>query len=270
VRGHHTGAHVRGVVRLSGLPPVGPAAALQFLTRLPIRLRRAPDMATMVIWFPLAGLVIGAMVGGVGAGMWELTPPLVAAALAVTTGLLVTGAFHEDGLGDIADAFGGGYTVDRRLEIMKDSRHGTYGVAAMCASILIRVVAIGSMPGPATIFAACVAAHVVARAITVVLMATVPVASHSGLGAEYTRSTTHGRAAIALVMGTAIAAVAVGWWVGPLLGISVLAAGAVGSLAKHKIGGISGDVLGACEQIAECACLVVISGLAMHHQIWWS
>ena len=90
-------------------------------TRLPIRLRRQPNTATMVVWFPAAGMVIGAIVGGIGAGMWELTPPLVAGAIAVTAGLLVTGAFHEDGLGDIADAFGGGYTVERRLEIMKDS-----------------------------------------------------------------------------------------------------------------------------------------------------
>lgn len=251
------------------MPPAGPLAALQFLTRLPIRLRREPDMATMVVWFPIAGLVIGAIVGGVGAGMWELTPPLVAGAVAVTVGLLVTGAFHEDGLGDIADAFGGGYTVERRLDIMKDSRHGTYGVAAMCASIVVRVVAIGSMPGPAVIVASCVAAHVVARSIAVGLMASVPLAAHSGLGSDYGRSTTPARAAVALVIGTAITALAVGWWVGPVLGAAVVAAVAVGALAKHKIGGISGDVLGACEQVAECICLVVLSGLATHHHLWW-
>ena len=178
-------------------------------------------MAAMVVWFPVVGAVVGALVGGVGAGMWELTPPLVAGAVAVTVGLLVTGAFHEDGLGDIADAFGGGTTVERRLEIMKDSRHGTYGVAAMCASIVVRVVAVGSMPGPAALFASCVAAHVMARAIAVGLMATVPLAGHSGLGADYGRSTTSSRAAVAVVVGIAIMAVAVGWWVGPLLGASL-------------------------------------------------
>jgi adenosylcobinamide-GDP ribazoletransferase len=257
------------VVRLSGLPAVGPLAALQFLTRLPVRLRREPDMATMVVWFPVVGAVVGAIVGGVGAGMWELTPPFVAGALAVTAGLLVTGAFHEDGLGDIADAFGGGATVERRLEILKDSRHGTYGVVAMCAAIVVRVVAIGSLPGPAAIVASCVAAHVTARTIAVGLMASVPLAGHSGLGADYGRSTTRTRAVVALVAGVAITAVAVGWWVGPLLGAALVAAVAVGALAKRKIGGISGDVLGACEQVAECACLVVLSGLATHHQLWW-
>lgn len=244
-------------------------AALQFLTRLPIRLRREPNMATMVVWFPVAGLVIGAIVGGVAAGMWQLTPPLVAAAAAVTGGLLVTGAFHEDGLGDIADAFGGGYTVERRLEIMKDSRHGTYGVAAMCASILVRMVALGSMPGPAAMFASCVSAHVMSRAIAVGLMASVPLAGHSGLGADYGRSTTATRGVVTVAIGIVITAVAVGWWVGPLLGASLASAVAVGALAKHKIGGISGDVLGACQQVAECACLVMLSGLATHHSLWW-
>ena len=257
------------MVRLSGLPPVGPLAALQFLTRLPIRLRREPNMATMVVLFPVAGLVIGAIVGGVAAGMWQLTPPLVAAAAAVTGGLLVTGAFHEDGLGDIADAFGGGYTVERRLEIMKDSRHGTYGVAAMCASILVRMVALGSMPGPAAMFASCVSAHVMSRAIAVGLMASVPLAGHSGLGADYGRSTTATRGVVTVAIGIVITAVAVGWWVGPLLGASLASAVAVGALAKHKIGGISGDVLGACQQVAECACLVMLSGLATHHSLWW-
>jgi adenosylcobinamide-GDP ribazoletransferase len=270
VRGHHPGADVRRVVRLTGLPPVGPLAALQFLTRLPIRLRREPNMATMAVWFPMAGAVVGAIVGGVGAGAWELTPPLVAGAVAVAVGLLATGAFHEDGLGDVADAFGGGLTVERRLEILKDSRQGTYGVAAICASILIRVIAIGSLPGPAVIAASCVAAHAMARAAAVGLMAAVNLAEHSGLGADYGRSTTPVRAAVASASAIAIAGVAVGWWAVPLVGVAVLAAIAVGALAKHKIGGISGDVLGACEQVAECLCLVVLSGLAAHHALWWS
>ena len=258
------------MVRLSGLPPVGPLAALQFLTRIPIRLRHEPDAAAMVVWFPVVGAVVGALVGGVAAGMGEVTPPLVAAAVAVTVGLLLTGAFHEDGLGDVADAFGGGHTVERRLEIMKDSRHGTYGVAAMCASIVVRIVALGSMVGAATMFAACVAAHVMARSVAVGLMAAVPLAGHSGLGVDYGRSTSRAQAATAVVLGSGITVVAIGWWAGPVLAAASAAAVAVGALAKHKIGGISGDVLGACEQVAECLCLVVLSGLATHHPLWWS
>ncbi|MEX0847960.1 MAG: adenosylcobinamide-GDP ribazoletransferase [Ilumatobacteraceae bacterium] len=253
-----------------GLPPIGPLAALQFLTRVPIRLRRAPDMAGMVIWFPLAGAVIGLVVGGVGAGLWHLVPPLVAGAVAVTVGLLVTGAFHEDGLGDIADAFGGGYTVDRRLEILKDSRHGTYGVAAMCASIVVRIVSLGSLPGPASMFAAAVAAHVMARTVAVCLMAAAPLATHRGLGADYGQSTTTRRATIAAAIGLGLTALVVGWWVLPLVVAAIGAAGAVGVLAMRKIGGISGDVLGATEQVAECLCLVACTGLAARYGLWWT
>ncbi len=253
-----------------GLPAVGPLAALQFLTRLPIRLRSAPDMAAMVVWFPLAGVVIGAIAGGIGAAAFEWTSPLVAGAVAVTAGLLVTGAFHEDGLGDIADAFGGGYTIERRLEILKDSRHGTYGVAAMCASIVIRTVAVGSMPGAGALFVSVVAAHVLARGAAVALMATVPLAQHSGLGADYGQATTRARGAITYGIAGAFAWVAVGWWAVPSGGVALVSVHIVGALARHKIGGISGDVLGAAEQVAECALLVLLCALALHHPVWWA
>ena len=248
---------------------MGLLAALQFLTRIPIRLREEPSLSRTVAWFPAAGAIIGAAVGGVAAGMWQLTPPLVAAAVAITVGLLITGAFHEDGLGDIADAFGGGWTVERRLEILKDSRHGTYGVAAMCASIVVRMIALGSLPGPAMMFAGAVAAHTMGRVAAVGLAGTMRLATHTGLGADYGRSTTPLRAAVGCTAGLALAALAVGWWVAPLAAAALAAASATGLLAHRKIGGISGDVLGAAEQVAECLCLVVISGVAMRHQLWW-
>jgi len=244
-------------------------AALQFLTRVPIRLRREPSLTRTVAWFPLAGALIGAAVGGVAAGMWQLTTPLVAATFAVAVGLLITGAFHEDGLGDIADAFGGGWTVERRLEILKDSRHGTYGVAAICTSIVLRMVALGAVAGPAAMFASAVAAHTMGRVAAVGLAGSMRLATDTGLGADYGRSTTRLRAVVGCTSGLAVTVLAVGWWAAPLLAAAVVAAGAVGLLARRKIGGISGDVLGAAEQVAECLCLVVLSGLSVRHQLWW-
>ncbi len=239
-------------------------AALQFLTRVPIRLRREPSLAKTVAWFPVAGAIIGAVVGGVAAGVWYLTSPLVAAAVAVAVGLLVTGAFHEDGLGDIADAFGGGWTIERRLEILKDSRHGTYGVAAICTSIVVRIISLGALPGPLDMFSAAVAAHTMARVAAVGLAGSMKLATNTGLGADYGRSTTPLRAGVGCATGMAIAVVAVGWWAAPLAAAAVVAAAGTGLLAHRKIGGISGDVLGAAEQVAECLCLVVLSGLALH------
>lgn len=239
-------------------------AALQFLTRVPIRLRREPSLARTVAWFPVAGAVIGAAIGGVAAGMWHLTTPLVAAAVAIAVGLLITGAFHEDGLGDVADAFGGGWTVERRLEILKDSRHGTYGVAAIGASIVLRIVSLGALPGPLDMFTAAVAAHTMARVAAVAMAGSMKLAAHTGLGADYGRSTTPLRAVVGCIAGLAITTLVVGWWVAPLAGAALVAAVATGWLARRKIGGISGDVLGAAEQVAECLCLVVLSGLALH------
>ncbi len=239
-------------------------AALQFLTRVPIRLRREPTLAKTVAWFPVAGAMVGAAVGGVAAGMWHLTSPLIAAAVAVAVGLLITGAFHEDGLGDVADAFGGDWTIERRLEILKDSRHGTYGVAAICTSIVVRIISLGALPGPLDMFTAAVAAHTMARVAAVGLAGSMQLATNTGLGADYGRSTTPLRAGVGCAAGIAITVVAIGWWAAPLTAAAVVAAAGTGLLARRKIGGISGDVLGAAEQVAECLCLVVVSGLALH------
>lgn len=239
-------------------------AALQFLTRVPIRLRREPSLAKTVAWFPVAGAIVGASVGGVAAGMWHLTSPLIAAAVAVAVGLLITGAFHEDGLGDVADAFGGGWTIERRLEILKDSRHGTYGVAAICTSIVVRIISLGALPGPLDMFTAAVAAHTMARVAAVGLAGSMQLATNTGLGADYGRSTTPLRAGVGCAAGIAITVVAIGWWAAPLTAAAVVAAAGTGLLARRKIGGINGDVLGAAEQVAECLCLVVLGGLTLH------
>ena len=88
---------------------------------------------------------VGAAVGVVAAGLGDLVPGGVAAAVAVLVGVLVTGAFHEDGLADVADAFAGGWTRRAAPRILEDPRHGSYGVAALCGSIVLRVVSVASL-----------------------------------------------------------------------------------------------------------------------------
>ncbi len=253
----------------AGWPPWGLLATVQFLTRIPIRLRSAPEMERLPVWFPVAGAVIGLLAGGVGALTAWATTPLLGAAMAVTASLMITGAFHEDGLGDIADAFGGGQTVERRLEIMKDSRHGTYGVAAITASILVRVAALAALEDPWTLLGVVVAAHVLARGAAVVLMASAPLARHDGLGADYGQSTTPRRGLTAALGAVILAGTCVGWWVAPLALGALVAITATGILAVRKIQGISGDVLGASEQVAEGLVMIVAAGLAGHHTLWW-
>jgi len=244
-------------------------AAVQFLTRVPVRRDRPADTASVVVWFPVVGALVGAAVGGVAAGLGELVPTTVAAVVAVLVGVLVTGAFHEDGLADTADAVAGGWTVERRLEILKDPRHGSYGVAALCGTIVLRVITVGAL-NPAAACGGLVAAHALGRGAAVVAMGLVPVARPDGLGAEYARSVGLARAVTAGVLGLAIAALATGWWVGPLAVAAAAAALAVTLVARRAFGGITGDVLGAVEQVAECLVLVTVSGLAARHRIWWT
>jgi adenosylcobinamide-GDP ribazoletransferase len=251
-------------VHLIGLP-----AAVQFLTRVPVRLRREPDMATAVPWFPVVGALVGAAVGGTAAGLWHVTSPLVAATVAVLVGVLVTGAFHEDGLADVADAFAGGWTVERRLEILKDPRHGSYGVAALSGSILVRAVALAAIAGPAAILWSAIAAHVLGRGAAVAAMGVVPVARPEGLGADVARSLPAARSVVGVIAAAILAAGAlvarfgfggdVAWPTVAALAATVGATALVALLAHRKIGGLTGDVLGTVEQVTECAVLVVLA-----------
>jgi adenosylcobinamide-GDP ribazoletransferase len=197
----------------------------------------------------------------------HLVPTTVAAAVAVISGVILTGAFHEDGLADTCDAMGG-WTPEQRREILKDSRHGSYGVAAMCATIVLRIVALASL-GPAAAFAGVVAAHTLGRGAAVAVMGLATPVPTEGLGADYARAITARRATIGVCAAVALGAVAVGWWVVPLIGGAGVGAWAVSALARRAFGGVSGDVLGAVEQVGECVVLVIVSGLAMRYSVWW-
>lgn len=256
---------VRGV---NGLPPLGFFAATQFLTRVPVRLRSAPDLTAMVPWFPVVGACIGAVVGAVAAGLMELVPATVAAALAVILGVMITGAFHEDGLADTADSMGG-MTPEHRREILKDSRHGSYGVAAMCSTIVLRILCVAAL-SPAAAFASLIAAHTLGRGAAVGVMGFAPAVPAKGLGADATRSLSARRATFGVLGACAFAAAAVGWWVLPMAGVAAVGAAMVSALAHRAFESISGDILGAAEQVAECLVLVIATGLAVRHPLWWN
>ncbi len=255
-------------------------AAIVFLTRVPVPLNvppaadgspGTPSLTAAVPWFPVVGALVGAVVGGAAAGLLHVVPPLVAASVAVLLGVLITGAFHEDGLADVADAFAGGWTPADRMRILKDPLHGSYGVAALCGTIVIRVACIASLgASPAVASATVIAAHALGRSAAVALMSTSPTASPDGLGAEYARTLRRGPAAAGVASGVVIAAVATGWWVGPFVLAALVAVVVVGWLARRKIGGVTGDVLGTVEQVAECLVLVVATGLASRYSLWWS
>jgi adenosylcobinamide-GDP ribazoletransferase len=248
--------------------PSGFLGAVQFLTRVPVRLRSAPSLAASVPWFPVVGALIGAAIGGVAAVSMEWLPSPVAASIAVIFGVALTGAFHEDGLADTMDALGG-MTPQRRREILEDSRHGSYGVAAMCSTLVLRIVCVAAL-GPAAAFGGLVAAHSLGRGASVAVMRTARPVPRSGLGADYARALSRSGAAVGVLTALGLAALATGWWALPLAGAAALAALLMTLLAVRAFDGVSGDILGAVEQVAECAVLVVVTGLAAHHTPWWA
>lgn len=246
--------------------------AAQFLTRVPIHTSRAAGRAAIVPWFPVVGALVGLAVAAVAVGLDALISPFPAATTAVMVGVIITGAFHEDGLADSADAIAGGATLERRFEILADSRLGTYGTAAVCGTILVRVSAVATLVavgGPATA-GALVASHALARGAGVSLMAAMaPAREAKGLGQSFGRLVSTRRATATVAVAVVIASVAAGWWVVPMLLAATLAAALVGRMARTAFGGVNGDHLGAAEQLAEISCLLTACALAMHHPIWW-
>lgn len=240
----------------------GPRTALAFLTRLPGG-RHPADQAGLtaaVPWFPAIGLVVGAIGGAVYVGAAQLVSVLSAATLTFIVTALVTGGFHEDGLADSFDALAGGWSPEHRLEILKDSRHGTFGVLSLVLISLLKVSALASIGGVQA-FGALVAAHVVGRAAAVGLMGAAPTAKVDGLGADYTRALTPRATVAGATIGVITAFVVFGWWALAVLAAVTVTSTAVAWWARRKIGGVSGDLLGAAEQIAEATVLLAASAI---------
>jgi adenosylcobinamide-GDP ribazoletransferase len=235
--------------------------SVAFLTRLPISRTASDggaDLAQASWAFPIAGIVVGL----IGALTYVLTHkfglrPWPYAALSLAATFIVTGCLHEDGLADTADGFGGGATRERKLEIMRDSRIGTYGVCTLTLSILLRAGALASLVDPLIVVFALIAAHGAARATLPFLMALVPPARGDGLS-HAAGKPAQGRLLIAGALGIII----LGLFLGPLPGLIalILLAAAVGLMAwlcSAQICGQTGDVLGALEQVGEIVILLV-------------
>jgi adenosylcobinamide-GDP ribazoletransferase len=233
--------------------------AVQFCTRLPIGGTVAvggADIARAAWAIPVAGALVGLM----GALAYALAhrlglPPLAGATLAVATTMVVTGCLHEDGLADTADGFGG-ITREKTLEIMRDSRIGTFGTCALILSTLLKAVAIATLALPVLVGPSLIAAHAAGRASLPIAMWLAPPARGDGLSAQAGRVPAK-TAGIAGLVGTIALAYAFG--LAASLTVAVLLLLAVGGMTKlwvNKIGGQTGDVLGAIEQAGEVIILL--------------
>jgi adenosylcobinamide-GDP ribazoletransferase len=234
--------------------------ALLFSTRLPLANAARIDGADIAraSWaLPLAGVLVGL----VGAAIYWLAyrlglAPLICAALAIAATLGVTGCLHEDGLADAIDGFGGGATPERKLDIMRDSRIGSYGVCALALSMLLRIGALAALADPALVAPALIAAHAAARAMLPTFLRLAQPARSDGLSAEAGRPAL-ASAVVAGAIGAAalVLAFPVGTGLIVVLVLSGAAAG-VTWFTMRQIGGQTGDVAGALEQVGECLVLL--------------
>jgi len=243
---------IRGVI-------AGFTAATAFLTQIPVKAAACHGgrLADAAWAFPLVGAGIGGLAGLafllvqlLGLGDW------LAAVLAVLVSIVLTGALHEDGLADTADGLIGGRDREQRLAIMHDSRHGTFGVIALVLSVLLRTAALAGIGEAVHAGLALIAAHAASRAVLPVAMLMLAPARADGLGAAAGRPRTL-LAVAALAIGLLISLAALGPTHG---GVAFSFAGAAifasGVLTHRRIGGYTGDTLGAFQQIGEIVMLL--------------
>jgi adenosylcobinamide-GDP ribazoletransferase len=243
--------------------------SILFCTRLPL-FHADPidsrDVAGASWAFPIAGALVGAAAALIYIVAWELRlPSMLAAAFAVGTTLIVTGCLHEDGLADAADGFGGGWDRARKLEIMRDSRLGTYGACALMMSLLLRWTALTAIASPIPVALSLVAAHVSARTALPVFMYFVPPARPDGLSAQAGKPPLLS-VALGALLGVSALGAALGF-AATLIGLALAASAGlfIASLSLRQIGGQTGDVLGALEQAIEI--VILITALAMS-SVW--
>ena len=236
--------------------------AVAFLTRLPMPHPQGATPQNFVRahrMFPIVGAAIGAAAGLVCLGLRAIgVPDLAAAALALGASAILTGALHEDGLADVADGFGGGRDREAKLEIMRDSRLGTYGALILLVSFVAKLAALAAIPD-GFVVQSLIAAHALARGVLPAMSMSMAYARTDGL-ARNAGQPDSAIAATAAVMALFIALLALSWtnafWAAVMAG---LCAAGMAWLAKRQIGGQTGDVLGGAEQLAETAILVLLA-----------
>jgi len=234
-----------------------PLAALALLTRVPVRRPFAKsDVAAASIFFPIVGAIVGGLQAAVVQLLAPITTPLLAAAVSLGVATLVTGGLHVDGLADVADGFGGGHSRVDALRIMRDPRIGSYGAAALIVVLLIRATAISALVERNAFRAALLLAPLLGRWTVVAIAAALPYArTDGGTGAIVDRIEPRhllGATGVAAALSYVVARrMAVAGWTAALI-----AAALCGAASRRRIGGYTGDVLGAASELTETAALV--------------
>lgn len=240
------------------------AAAVMFFTRLPVPAgwgTTRDDLQRAAAYFPL----VGWLVGGVAAAVWWLGlqgwTPAVASGLSLAATLVLTGAMHEDGFADVCDGFGGGYTKERVLEIMRDSRIGAFGAIGVVTMLGLKWTTVAALP-PAVAGVTLVAGHVTSRAISTSLMSTLAYVREDAAKAKPLATELRG-GRLGWVVVTALAAMALlpaqYWW--SVLALLIVRA-VLSRWFARRLGGYTGDCLGAAQQVSEVVFYLAVIALA--------
>lgn len=226
--------------------------ALAFFTRIPCMAwsRYSEEYLNQAArYFPLVGTLVGAVAALVYVAASHLLPLSLAVLFSMVSTLLLTGAFHEDGLGDAADGLGGGWEKEQILAIMKDSRIGSYGAIALVMALLIKFQSLASLPRP-LVPAVLVAGHSLSRFAAVLLIYFQDYVRETGKAKPLAQHISTGGLLVAVLFGMApltLLEIKL-WWA--LLPVVLVAAWLARKLAR-RLGGYTGDCLGAMQQLCE-------------------
>lgn len=234
-------------------------AAFQFLTIIPTIIRRmftSQEMGRAVAWFPLVGFALGALLYGVCSAAQLIFPGGVSAALTIFAWIIFTRAFHLDGFMDTCDGLFGGFTPERRLEIMKDSRMGAFGVAG---GILVLLTQYSAIESSVNLFAALVLATTLGRWASPLVIYAFPYAREDGLGSDMKKNV----GLKEVLMATLITGV-VSWFIHGWLGFALMlgAAGIAFLICLYVmclIPGLTGDIYGTVTTAVEMFVLIVFT-----------
>ncbi|HEX9847764.1 MAG TPA: adenosylcobinamide-GDP ribazoletransferase [Acidimicrobiia bacterium] len=246
--------------------------AVSFLTRIPAHDHDGEEtpLGAAPAWFGVTGGLIGLMIAGVYALAFRFMPSLLASLMAVGGGVWLTRALHEDGLADTADALGSGASGQAGIEVMSDPRVGAFGAIALVFSVIWRVLAVATL-SPVQAVAGLVVAHALSRSSLVALMTTVSSAKPEGMAASVAIGRARGASIAAGLSGLVISGSLGGFWVlFAVIGVVGVLLG-VGRVASRRFGGITGDVLGAGQQLGEMVVLGVVAAAAWRGWVpWWT
>jgi adenosylcobinamide-GDP ribazoletransferase len=234
----------------------GLLTAIGFLTVMPVPASaQSGSFGRSAAWFPVVGALIGLALAGVdwcGRALWD---PYVAAALMIGVGIAFTGGLHIDGLMDTADALFSRRSRERMLEIMRDPRSGALGIAAGISVLALKFAAYAHLAGGEH-WRVVVAAPVVGRLAVVIALAVFPYAREAGTGASFAAQTRWGHAIAALLLAAAISYGVLGWHGLVLVGGGLVVALLGGLYVTGRLGGLTGDVYGAINELAEIVALL--------------